>query len=87
MLRVLAPRIRLWSCSVKSEPDPVLRLSLVGVNTFLPKEHGGEIAAEIELIRSTKEEKGQQIENVAGYEGSRNAYAADGLKALQANAR
>jgi methylmalonyl-CoA mutase len=29
-------------------------LPLVGVNTFLPKEHGGEIATEIELIRSTE---------------------------------
>jgi methylmalonyl-CoA mutase len=39
-------------------------LPLVGVNTFLPKEHGGDIVTEIELIRSTPEEKGQQIENV-----------------------
>jgi len=62
-------------------------LPLVGVNMFLPKEHAGEVATEIELIRSTEEEKGQQIENVAGYQGSRNGYAADGLKALQATAR
>jgi methylmalonyl-CoA mutase len=53
-------------------------LPLVGVNTFLPKEHGGEIATEIELIRSTKEEKGQQIENVARWQRSRNALAPKG---------
>jgi methylmalonyl-CoA mutase len=29
------------------------------MNTFLPKDHGGEIVTEIELIRSTKEEKGR----------------------------
>lgn len=62
-------------------------LPLVGVNTFLPKEHGGDIVTEIELIRSTEEEKGQQIANVAGYQGNRNAYADAGLKALQATAR
>ncbi len=62
-------------------------LPLVGVNTFLPKEHGGDIVTEIELIRSTESEKGQQIDNVAGYQGNRNTFAADGLKALQATAR
>jgi isobutyryl-CoA mutase len=53
-------------------------LPLVGVNTFLPKEHGGEIATEIELIRSTEEEKGQQIANVANWQQSRNALAPAG---------
>ena len=62
-------------------------LPLVGVNTFLPKEHAGEVATEIELIRSTEEEKGQQIANVAGYQGNRNGYAGEGLRALQATAR
>lgn len=62
-------------------------LPLIGVNTFLPKDHGGDIVTEIELIRSTEGEKGQQIENVAGYQGNRNGYAADGLKSLQATAR
>ncbi|WP_447936810.1 methylmalonyl-CoA mutase family protein [Thermomonas fusca] len=62
-------------------------LPLVGVNTFLPKEHGGDIVTEIELIRSTEAEKGQQIANVAGYQGNRNSFAADGLKSLQAAAR
>ncbi len=62
-------------------------LPLVGVNTFLPKEHAGEVATEIELIRSTEGEKGQQIDNVLGYQGNRNGFAADGLKSLQATAR
>jgi methylmalonyl-CoA mutase len=62
-------------------------LPLIGVNTFLPKEHAGEIATEIELIRSTEGEKGQQIENVKRYGAARNALASDNLKALQTTAR
>ncbi len=50
-------------------------LPLVGVNTFLPKEYGGEIATQIELIRSTEEEKSQQIANVRGWQAARNALA------------
>ncbi len=53
-------------------------LPLVGVNMFLPKEHGGEIATEIELIRSTEEEKGQQIVNVQAWQASRNSLAPEG---------
>ncbi|WP_417474064.1 methylmalonyl-CoA mutase family protein [Luteimonas mephitis] len=53
-------------------------LPLVGVNTFLPKEHAGEIATEIELIRSTEGEKGQQIENVRRWQQSRNQLAPQG---------
>ena len=53
-------------------------LPLVGVNTFLPKEHGGDIVTEIELIRSTEEEKGQQIENVRAYQANRNRLAPAG---------
>ena len=49
--------------------------ALVGVNMFLPQEHAGEIATEIELIRSTEEEKGQQIENVRLWQQSRNVLA------------
>ncbi|MBU8976097.1 methylmalonyl-CoA mutase family protein [Lysobacter sp. MMG2] len=62
-------------------------LPLIGVNTFLPKDHGGDIVTEIELIRSTEGEKGQQIDNVAGYQGNRNGFAVEGLKSLQATAR
>ncbi|MGH8054001.1 MAG: methylmalonyl-CoA mutase family protein [Stenotrophomonas sp.] len=53
-------------------------LPLVGVNMFLPKEHAGEIATEIELIRSTEQEKGQQIENVHNWQRSRNVLAPAG---------
>ncbi len=53
-------------------------LPLVGVNTFLPKEHAGDIVTEIELIRSTEEEKGQQIENVKRWQTSRNPLAPSG---------
>lgn len=53
-------------------------LPLVGVNMFLPKEHAGEVATEIELIRSTEEEKGQQIENVRNWQCNRNALAPAG---------
>lgn len=53
-------------------------LPLVGVNTFLPKEHAGEVATEIELIRSTEEEKGQQIANVLGWQRARNVLAPAG---------
>ncbi|TAJ50763.1 MAG: methylmalonyl-CoA mutase [Nevskiaceae bacterium] len=62
-------------------------LPLIGVNTFLPKDHGGEIATTIELIRSTEEEKGQQIDNVASYRANRNGIAPDSLKTLQKTAR
>ncbi|MCK7594187.1 methylmalonyl-CoA mutase family protein [Pseudomarimonas salicorniae] len=53
-------------------------LPLVGVNMFLPKEHAGEVATEIELIRSTEEEKAQQIENVRGWQTNRNRLAPEG---------
>jgi methylmalonyl-CoA mutase len=62
-------------------------LPLIGVNTFLPKDHGGEIATEIELIRSTEEEKGQQIENVQAFGKARNNLAPESLKLLQNTAR
>lgn len=66
-------------------------LPLVGVNTFLPKDHGGDIVTEIELIRSTEAEKGQQIENVATYQAARNALGhaslGAGLGFLQQTAR
>ncbi|MCC8361914.1 methylmalonyl-CoA mutase family protein [Lysobacter sp. A6] len=60
-------------------------LPLIGVNTFLPKDHGGDIVTEIELIRSTESEKGQQIENVGNYQQLRNGDA--GLGFLQKTAR
>ncbi|HEX7816165.1 methylmalonyl-CoA mutase family protein [Dyella sp.] len=62
-------------------------LPLIGVNTFLPKDHGGEIATEIELIRSTEEEKAQQIDNVQAFGRARNALSAHSLNMLQDTAR
>jgi len=60
-------------------------LPLIGVNTYLPKEHAGEVATTIELIRSTDNEKRQQIDNVEHYQTLRNARAS--LTSLQAAAR
>jgi methylmalonyl-CoA mutase len=48
-------------------------LPLIGVNTFLPKEHAGETATTIELIRSTEAEKQQQIRNVEAFRTNRNS--------------
>jgi methylmalonyl-CoA mutase len=62
-------------------------LPLVGVNTFLGKDGHSDVATEIELIRSTEEEKGQQITNVAGYQQNRNTRAGEGLRFLQKTAR
>ncbi|GAB2656619.1 methylmalonyl-CoA mutase family protein [Arenimonas aestuarii] len=62
-------------------------LPLVGVNTFLPKDHAGEVMTEIELIRSTPEEKGAQIANVRTFQGVRNPAGADSLRHLQHTAR
>src|SRR5690348_17248129 len=53
-------------------------LPLIGVNTYLPKEHAGEVATKIELIRSTEEEKAQQIANVQAYQKARNKFAPSG---------
>jgi isobutyryl-CoA mutase len=50
-------------------------LPLIGVNTFLPKEHAGDITMTIELIRSTEAEKNQQIANVEAFRKGRNARA------------
>ena len=60
-------------------------LPLVGVNTFLGKDGHSDVATEIELIRSTEGEKGQQIENVRNYQQLRNADS--GLAYLQKTAR
>ncbi|GAB3726489.1 methylmalonyl-CoA mutase family protein [Luteimonas pelagia] len=50
-------------------------LPLVGVNTFLGKDGHSDVATEIELIRSTPEEKGQQITNVQTFQQLRNTPA------------
>ena len=56
--------------TVKARPP------LIGLNTFLPKEHAGEVATKIELIRSTEEEKAQQITNVEAFKANRNPLVA-----------
>ncbi|MPV37565.1 methylmalonyl-CoA mutase family protein [Georgenia subflava] len=62
-------------------------LPLVGVNTFLPREHAGEIESPIELIRSSEAEKQQQIADVASWQLARNPLAPSGLTDLQQTAR
>ena len=62
-------------------------LPLIGVNTFLPAERGGEITTAIELIRSTPEEKHQQITAVEAFRGHHAARAPQALEALQAVAQ
>jgi methylmalonyl-CoA mutase len=71
-------------------------LPLVGVNTLLPKDHGGDIVAKIELIRSPPEEKGKQIRNVEAFRArgqgeadviGAHLQAATSLSALQRTAR
>jgi isobutyryl-CoA mutase len=62
-------------------------LPLIGVNTFLPKEHAGDITTTIELIRSTEEEKNQQIRNAETFRANRNGFAPESLKRLQQTAR
>ncbi|HLT03570.1 MAG TPA: methylmalonyl-CoA mutase family protein, partial [Pseudomonas sp.] len=47
-------------------------LPIIGVNTFRAKDGGSEVATEIELIRSTPEEKAQQIANVKAFQAARN---------------
>jgi len=62
-------------------------LPLIGVNTFLAKDHGGEITTTIELIRSTTDEKQQQIDNVRAFQAARNERAPQSLQSLQRVAR
>ncbi|MFN8216039.1 MAG: methylmalonyl-CoA mutase family protein [Solirubrobacterales bacterium] len=58
-------------------------LPLVGVNTFLPKEGGGEPTGELELMRSTDAEKDAQIESVRAFQalgGERRPAALERLR-------
>ena len=57
-------------------------LPIVGVNTFLNKEGSPTILPQ-EVIRSTKEEKDRQIENVEGFKKSHEAKSNEMLKRLQ----
>ena len=62
-------------------------LPLVGVNTFLPREGGGEETGEPELMRSTEAEKQAQIANVAAFTQRAADAAPAALAALQDVAR
>ena len=52
-------------------------LPLIGVNTFLQDEEAGETPAVAELIRSTDQEKAQQIANVEAFRQHRNSIPLD----------
>ncbi|MBR9813815.1 methylmalonyl-CoA mutase, partial [bacterium] len=58
-------------------------LPLIGVNTFLKDDSGGEITTAIELMRSTEDEKQQQIANVETFQQACNSRAPDALNNLQ----
>ena len=61
-------------------------LPIVGVNTFLPPDGEGEVG-EIELMRSSKTERDQQVANVEAFRDSHATEAEPRLKALQQVAR
>jgi methylmalonyl-CoA mutase len=61
-------------------------LPLVGVNTFLPEDGHGEVG-EIELMRSSDDEKDRQVANVAAFRDLHAKEAAPLLKQLQQVAR
>jgi len=62
-------------------------LPLVGVNTFLPTEGGEQEGGEMELARSTVEEKQQQVRNVQAFNRRNEARSQRALKRLQEVAR
>ena len=62
-------------------------LPLIGVNTYLPREHGGEVTVPAALIRSTDAEKQQQIRNVGCFQERRNPQETGALASLQVAAR
>jgi methylmalonyl-CoA mutase len=61
-------------------------LPIVGVNTFLPPDGHGEVGA-IELMRSSAEERDQQVANVEAFRAMHAAEAGPVLKHLQQVAR
>ncbi len=62
-------------------------LPLVGVNTFLPAEGNQQEGGEIELARSTEEEKQQQVKNVRAFQQRNAEHSAAVVKQLQDVAR
>ena len=62
-------------------------LPIIGVNTFKPDKGAEEAAPEIELIRSTEEEKNDQIKHLGRFQSIRNPLAPRALERLKARAR
>src|SRR5690606_41399373 len=62
------------SCD-SEQHQPCRRLPLSGDKHILPLVLGGEVATEIGLLRSTEEEKAQQIANVRNWQSIRNRLA------------
>lgn len=62
-------------------------LPLIGVNTFLPKPGQEESAGSIELMRSTEEEKQDQVSAVSAYRERYGQSSGQQLQQLQATAR
>jgi isobutyryl-CoA mutase len=62
-------------------------LPLVGVNTFLPDENNEQEGGEIELARSTEQEKQQQVKNVRAFQQRNAEHSEAVLKQLQDVAR
>ena len=62
-------------------------LPIVGVNTFLPKEGEEEKTEGLLLMRSTEEEKRQQIRAVEGFQQRHEAESTESLSELQETAR
>jgi methylmalonyl-CoA mutase len=58
-------------------------LPLIGVNTFLSREHAGEVDQEIVLARSTEQEKRAQIETVGAFNGRAADRRPEALRRLQ----
>jgi methylmalonyl-CoA mutase len=62
-------------------------LPLIGVNTYLPREGAGEVTDDIELMRSTEDEKQAQITGVRAFEARAADRAPAALARLQDVAR
>jgi methylmalonyl-CoA mutase len=62
-------------------------LPLIGVNTFLPKEGQEDEVHELELIRSSEDEKNNQIRNVRAFQATHAEESDKALDSLQAVAR
>ncbi len=62
-------------------------LPLIGVNTFLPKEGQEDEVHELELIRSTDDEKNAQIDNVREFQAAHQDESTQAIADLQTVAR